>query len=87
MNKPDPDMFGRLVLTDLSSIYAEVARTRMAVELIARHLKIPNIDKKLEINATLAKESARNYPQKHSKTQSLKTRRIETVPLPESQVG
>src|SRR5438128_2091254 len=59
MNKPNPDMFGRIVLTDLASIYAEAARTRMILELIARHLKIPNIDKTLEMHAMGAEKSAR----------------------------
>jgi hypothetical protein len=46
-------------MTDLASIYAEVARTRMILELVARHLEIPNIDKKLEVHANQAARLAR----------------------------
>jgi hypothetical protein len=58
-HKPDPDMFARLVLSDLASIDAEVVRTRIVVEIIARHLKIPNVEKLLEIHRIEAERQAR----------------------------
>ena len=85
MNKPDPDMFGRLVLTDLASIYAEMARTRMVVELIARHLKLPNLDKKLEIHRIQADETARQLSAEALKSAGFEVRGTEGACPPSSQ--
>lgn len=59
MKKPDPDKFARIVLSDLACIHAEVSRTRHILELIARHLQLPNIDKKLEIQEMMADKFAK----------------------------
>jgi hypothetical protein len=42
MSKPNPDIFARLVLTDLASVYAELARTQAILLKIAEHLNIPD---------------------------------------------
>ena len=59
MNKPDADRFGRILLTDLASIKAEAVRTRIIVELVARHLKIPNVEKLIGLHELAAEEAAR----------------------------
>ncbi len=64
MKEPHPDKVARLVLTDLAGLYAEVARTRMLLEIVARHLKILNINSKLEIQRELAQDTARKLSAK-----------------------
>ena len=59
MNKPDADKFGRLVLTELASIKAEAVRTRIIVEMVARHLKIPNVEKLIGLHEMASEEAAR----------------------------
>ncbi len=59
MKKPEPKTFARLVLADLATIHAELAKTRMLLKIIARHLRIPNIHGKLEIQRVLADHTAR----------------------------